>query len=170
MIIALTGYMGSGKSSVGKVLATLLSSDFVDLDSYIVEREGRSIPEIFEKDGEPAFRRIERDCLMEVLASGRDMVLALGGGAVMTPACAEAIREHTTCFYLKGSVDTLMAHLSNSKGRPLLAGGPDREKITRMLELRSPVYENVCDHVINIDGLSVQLAARDIDMIINNTR
>lgn len=162
--------MGSGKSSVGRVLATLLSSDFVDLDSYIVQREGRSIPEIFEQDGEKAFRRIECESLMEVLATDKDTVLALGGGAVMTPACADAIREHTTCFYLKGSVDTLMEHLSNSKGRPLLAGGPDRDKITAMLELRSPVYESVCDRVIKIDGLSVQHVARDINMIINNTK
>lgn len=170
MITALTGYMGSGKSSVGRELSALLSSDFVDLDSYIVEREGRSIPEIFAQDGEKEFRRIEYESLMEVLGSGKDMVLALGGGAVMTPACAEAIKAHTTCFYLKGSVDTLMEHLRNSKGRPLLAGGPDREKITKMLELRSPVYESVCDHVIVIDGLSVQLVARDIDVIINKTR
>lgn len=168
MIVALTGYMGSGKSSVGKALSTLLSSDFVDLDKYIVEREGRSIPEIFEQDGEKEFRRIECESLMEVLDSGKDMVLALGGGAVMTPACAEAIMARTECFYLKGSVDTLMQHLSNSKGRPLLAGGPDREKITRMLEQRSPIYERVCDHVIETDGLSVQLVARDIYVIINN--
>ena len=159
--------MGSGKSSVGKVLSTLLSSDFVDLDSYIVQREHRSISDIFEKDGEQTFRRIECESLMEVLATGKDMILALGGGAVMTPACAEAIRSHTICFYLKGSVDTLMSHLSHSKGRPLLAGGPDREKITRMLELRSPVYESVCDHIIEIDGLSVQRVARDITVFIN---
>lgn len=167
MTVALTGYMGSGKSSVGKSLATLLSCVFIDLDSYIVQREGRSIPEIFGKDGEKEFRRIEYEALMEVLDTGRDMVLALGGGAVMTPACAEAVKSRTTCFYLKGTVDTLMEHLRYSKGRPLLADGPDREKITRMLEQRSPVYESVCDYVIKIDGLSVQQVARDINMILN---
>lgn len=166
MIITLTGYMGSGKSSVGKALSTLLSSPFMDLDAYIVEKHGRSIPDIFALDGEPAFRAMEKEALEELLTSGRDMVLALGGGAVMTPACAALVTECSTCFYLKASVDTLIQHLSGTSGRPLLAGGPDRAKIESMLKLRGPVYESVCDYVIDVDGQGVQKTARDIRAII----
>ena len=176
MIISLTGFMGCGKSSVGRRLSELLCCPFMDLDDVIVEHEGRSIPDIFAAEGEAAFRLMELEALMGILSTSEprqcaplapshcvgpspyagvrkcqfrtnaltpienpsyhlgasschpersegsiNLILALGGGTVMTPECAELVRENTVCIYLRASVDTLMQHLeSESAGRPLL--------------------------------------------------
>ena len=130
--------MGCGKSSVGRKLSQLLCCPFMDLDSVIEERTGRSIPNIFANDGEAAFRQMELDTLKNILrevgrqsappapshsraAGPSPKVLSLGGGTVMTPECAELVREKTTCIYLRASVDTLTSRLaSEAESRPLL--------------------------------------------------
>ena len=129
--------MGCGKSSVGRRLSELLCCSFMDLDDEIVERAGRSIPEIFATDGEAVFRQMEHDVLRDIVASaGRhsvpeapsqpldnnSIVLALGGGAVMQEECERMVHEGTVCIYLKASVDTLLSHLEGeAAGRPLLS-------------------------------------------------
>lgn len=140
MTITLTGFMGCGKSSVGKALAALLSCSFVDLDEYIETREGRSIPDIFKSEGEAGFRQIERDALGEVTAcrpggqdnchhgpdaAGREemLVLSLGGGTLTTPECLELVRARTLCIYLRASTDTLVSNLEKDfERRPMLNG------------------------------------------------
>ena len=119
--------MGCGKSSVGRILSELLCCPFVDLDDAISERAGRSIPEIFAAEGEPYFRVIERETLADIIISHSSddssarLILALGGGAVMTQACERMVHEETLCIYLKASVDTLISHLEGqAAGRPLL--------------------------------------------------
>ena len=130
--------MGCGKSSVGRKLSQLLCCPFMDLDSVIEERTGRSIPEIFANEGEAAFRQMELDTLQNILrevgrqsappapshsraAGPSPIVLSLGGGTVMTPECAELVLENTTCIYLRASVDTLASRLaSEAESRPLL--------------------------------------------------
>lgn len=119
--------MGSGKSSVGRELTSLLSlpggpCDFIDLDEYIVESEGMSVNGIFARDGESGFRSIETRCLVTLLEQyeDRNLVLALGGGtAVYNP---ELIHSRTLCIYLSASVDTLVSRLASDTSRPLLAG------------------------------------------------
>ena len=114
--------MGCGKSSVGRELSQLLCCPFMDLDQVIEEHEGRSIPEIFSRDGEPVFRRIELEALKHIVGERPSLVLALGGGAVMTAECAEIVHFDTLCIYLKASVETLMEHLScQTDNRPLLS-------------------------------------------------
>ena len=119
--------MGCGKSSVGRILSELLCCPFVDLDDAISERAGRSIPEIFAAEGEPYFRELERETLADIIRSHSSddssarLILALGGGAVMTQACERMVHEETLCIYLKASVDTLISHLEGqAAGRPLL--------------------------------------------------
>jgi len=163
MIISLTGFMGSGKTSVGRKLSTLLSYAFVDLDDYIVKTVGREIKDIFASEGEAAFRKIECECLGKVLdeyeQSGESLILSLGGGAVMTPACLEMIQNRTTCFYLKGTPETLRSHLGGDQsGRPMLQGN----KLESLLELRDPTYETAAHHIICIDGRTVPTIARRI--------
>ena len=141
MVLSLVGMMGSGKSSVGRELSALLRCPFIDLDSYIEKREGRSIPEIFREGGEAHFRALELSALREVISqwsssevparhgspapgsflentdfctqSGRsvDLVLALGGGTPTNPECAQIISDETLCIYLKASSETLLSHL-----------------------------------------------------------
>ncbi len=116
--------MGCGKSSVGKILATLLPEcRRIDLDTYIEEKQGKNIPEIFNEYGEAAFRRMEREALEEIF---RDpdrprAILSLGGGTVTSEQCRQLIRQHTDCFYLRATTDTLLDNLEgHSDGRPML--------------------------------------------------
>ena len=127
--ISLIGFMGSGKSSVGKEISKLLPGmEFIDLDDYIEAMTGMSIPEIFEKQGEATFRAIEQEALENIFMTneltGEDCILSLGGGTVTTEACRRMIRRNTTCFYLKASVDTLVHNLETWPGdRPMLSNG-----------------------------------------------
>lgn len=160
--------MGSGKTSVGRKLSTLIAFDFMDLDDYIVKRQGRPIPEIFASDGEPGFRSIERDCLKEVLdeyeSSGKSLILSLGGGAVTTPECLEMVQERTRCFYLKGSPETLRSHLGGDQsGRPMLQGN----NLEVLLEKRSPIYEAAAHSIILIDGRNVSTVAHKIQGLLH---
>ena len=182
--------MGCGKSSVGRRLSELLCCPFMDLDDVIVESAGRSIPEIFESEGEPAFRQMELEALKRMvpkysrgslpLAGGGKMplpdnrntsmeahsptlILALGGGAVMTKECAEIVREETCCVYLKASIETLMEHLSGeSENRPMLKGEALQERITELMAQRSETYEKAAHIVVDTDGKSIEAIASEI--------
>ena len=182
MIISLIGFMGCGKSSVGRELSRLLCCRFMDLDDVIVESEGRSIPEIFATDGEAAFRRMELNTLSLIIQSSQkgdlkqslpdvERVLALGGGTVMTPECADLITEHTFCIYLKASVDTLVEHLSGeADGRPMLNSSDDsvdklaalRHRITELMALRSDTYQKTAHIIIDTDGKSISTISKEI--------
>ena len=131
--------MGCGKSSVGRRLSELLCCPFMDLDSVIEEQAGRSIAEIFASDGEASFRQMEMEALRSIILGNscesvekqsvpqphsKALVLSLGGGVVMTPECAELVKENTLCIYLRTSVDTLVERLTDeAAGRPLLNTG-----------------------------------------------
>ena len=129
--IALTGFMGSGKTSVGKELRMLLPDlEFIDLDAYIEAMTGTGIPEIFESQGEEAFRNMEKMALQDIFDTnemlGTKSILALGGGTVMTDACRRMVRRNCRCFYLRASLDTLVSNLKEDSGnRPLLRSGKD---------------------------------------------
>ena len=209
--------MGCGKSSVGRKLSQLLCCPFMDLDSVIEERTGRSIPEIFANEGEAAFRQMELDTLKNILREvGRQsappapshsraagpspyagvrecqfrtsasqpistqIVLSLGGGTVMTPECAELVRENTTCIYLRASVDTLTSRLaSEAEGRPLLnpahnPGSTDsnnslnesaallRSRIESLMSRRASTYEDTVHITIDTDDLSIDEIAQTL--------
>ncbi len=168
--------MGCGKSSVGRRLSELLCCRFMDLDEVIESREGRTIPEIFAADGEAAFRRMEHEALKMVIdeyssSTAGNLVLALGGGTVMTPECAATVHECTYCIYLRATVDTLVSRLApESAGRPMLQSPassqasassqqPDtyalRGRITALMSVRSSVYESVAHQIIETDGKAI---------------
>ncbi len=92
--------MGCGKSSVGRGLSELLGWHLVDLDRMIEDEQGRAIPEIFEVEGEGAFRSMELEALKKIVESSENIVLSLGGGTVMTAECAALVREKTYCLNL----------------------------------------------------------------------
>ena len=169
--------MGCGKSSVGRRLSEPLCCPFMDLDSVIEEYAGKSIPEIFTANGEAAFRAMEQKVL-EALTGGGKMpltydrvnaaesemvVLALGGGTVMTPECAELVQNNTRCIYLKASVETLVEHLDNETDkRPLLSGGDLRTRIEDLMSRRSATYERTAYMIIDTDGKTVDEIASAI--------
>ena len=162
--------MGCGKSSVGRELSRLLCCPFMDLDDVIVEREGRSIPEIFASSGETEFRRMEQEALMHILTglSKTDKkvtgILALGGGTVMTEECAKIVHEKSVCIYLRASVETLMDHLAGEvDNRPMLAGNL-RTRIEELMSIRSATYEKTAHIMIDTDGKTIEEIAREISI------
>ena len=160
MMITLTGFMGSGKTTVGKVLADFLGCPFMDLDDLVVKKAGKSIPDIFAQDGEPAFRLLEAQVLRKTVEKYAEStaVLALGGGAVLAPASAALLHEKTVCIYLRASLETLLTRLEGeTAGRPLAdASLADR------LAAREPIYEKTAHVVIDTDGLSPDEVADEI--------
>ena len=195
MIITLTGFMGCGKSSVGRCLSELLCCPFIDLDEAICDRAGKSIPEIFASEGETEFRKLEAETLRSILTpSGtvrtekqslalqamvpslcgqrgstvspslqHRMVIALGGGTVMTPECSEIVKERSVCIYLKASIDTLVRHLeTEASGRPMLQGDSLRSRIEELMNIRTETYESIAHITIETDGKSVEAIAEEI--------
>jgi shikimate kinase len=160
MMITLTGFMGSGKTTVGKVLADFLGCPFFDLDELIVKKAGKSIPEIFAQDGEAAFRQLEARLLRQMVEKYTEntVVLALGGGAVLNPASAALLHEKTVCIYLKATLETLLARLEGeTAGRPLAD-----DALAERLAAREPVYEETAHVIIDTDGLFPDEVADEI--------
>ena len=160
MMITLTGFMGSGKTTVGKVLADFLGCPFMDLDDLVVKKAGKSIPDIFAQDGEPAFRELEAQVLRKTVAKYAESaaVLALGGGAGLPPASGSPPHGKDGCRYLRATLDTLLARLAGeTAGRPLAdASLADR------LAAREPIYEKTAHVVIDTDCLSPDEVADEI--------
>ena len=147
--IALIGAPGSGKSTVGSLLAERLGVPFVDVDAVIEGRDGRLIREIFADDGEPAFRALERDATVELLAGGG--VVSLGGGAPMTPEIAEALAGVRT-IWLQVDARNAAQRIGLDAGRPLLAGGGVRATLIRLMNERAPVYAAGAHHTLDTSG------------------
>lgn len=173
MIIALCGFMGAGKSTVGKYLASLLCCEQIDLDAYICKREGRSVPEIFESVGEAGFRAAEGECMREIVeryssAFSADVscVLSLGGGAPLNPMCFDLICKSTMCFYLKVPVELLQTRLiKNHAQRPLLAGKSPQELkayVEEKVAQREDIYRKCSKRVIDTTGKSIEQIAFEI--------
>ena len=159
-MITLTGFMGSGKTTVGKVLADFLGCPFMDLDELIVKKAGKSIPDIFAQDGEAAFRQLEARILRQQVEKYAEstVVLALGGGAVLAPASAALLHEKTVCIYLRASLETLLARLAGeTAGRPLAD-----DAIAERLAAREPLYEETAHVIVDTDGLSPDEVADEI--------
>lgn len=151
MKIVLLGYMASGKSAVGKILATALNIQFIDLDEFIEAQEKLSITQIFETKGEIYFRKKEGDYLLQLLNLNESSVISLGGGTPCYGNNMEFIENKSTSFYLKASIDTIFDRLKNETSqRPLVAAiGTEnlKEYIAKHLFERAPYYE-CADHII----------------------
>lgn len=157
----LIGAPGCGKSSVGKALSRELSTSFEDSDALIVEREGRSIPEIFEAVGEPGFRVIEREVVLSALASNVG-VLALGGGSVLDPAVQDAITKSSAIvIFLRVGLSNVLARLTAKGERPLVAEDPKRQWL-EILARRQPIYEKLATLEIDTDNKKSHEVAREL--------
>ena len=164
-LIALTGFMGSGKSSVGHALALVLKWRFVDLDCEIERAQGRKIREIFASEGEPRFRQVEAASLRSVLATApRPLVLATGGGTYVQSQNAELLRaQDAFVVFLEGSAEVLLRRCCG-KGevdeavRPLAR---DRDTFVKLYEQRLPFYRRA-DLTVNSDNKHPGMVAREI--------
>jgi shikimate kinase / 3-dehydroquinate synthase len=137
--IVLVGLMGAGKTSIGRRLAARLGLPFRDADQEIELAAGSTIPEIFSRFGEPAFRDGERRVIRRLLA-GDPMVLAYGGGAFMDPATRAATRSEAVSVWLRCSLPTLVRRVASRDNRPLLSGTDREETLRQLMEIRYPVY------------------------------
>jgi len=156
----LTGFMGCGKTSVGKVLSSITGYRFVDLDQVIVDRAGKSIKEIFAAEGEQAFRRLESDVLEQV-AREAGVVVSTGGGVVIAGGNREVMRRSGTIVNLTATVAALVARLSGDSERPLLQDDPSGERIAAMLAAREQYYADA-DLRIDTTGKKVESIAAEI--------
>jgi shikimate kinase/3-dehydroquinate synthase len=161
-MIFLIGFMGSGKTTVGKALASLLERPFIDLDEYISKKSGRSIAEIFTCAGESAFRVIERDALLEVAGSAKTAVVATGGGLPVNPANRAIMKSCGHIVHLKAQFDTLLTRIPEDPGRPLW-----NERASRLLEERRPAYEDA-DFIVETDAVTVQEAVQEVFRHVEN--
>ncbi|MCR4808089.1 MAG: shikimate kinase [Lachnospiraceae bacterium] len=161
--ICLIGYMGSGKSSAGRLAAEILGYDFDDTDDIIVRREGRPITEIFEKNGEAYFRGLETGTLKELCESGSENVLlSTGGGLPVKVENRALLKRFGKVIYLRADAGTLYERVKEDKGRPLLNTDDKLKKIREMLDFRGPIYEEAADHIIDTDDLDAGAVAKEI--------
>lgn len=166
MLIALVGYMGSGKSTVGQALAKDLGLPFLDFDGFIENRLGQSIPEIFAARGELFFRRTEHELLKELLAEGPQLVLALGGGTPCYAGNMDLLLQHTPhVVYLQLSVGALTRRLETGQAqRPLIAHLSAEELpefIGKHLFERAPFYAQA-PITIRVEGQEVAAVVAEI--------
>ncbi|WP_435628113.1 shikimate kinase [Candidatus Ferrigenium straubiae] len=145
--LILVGMMGSGKTTMGRVLARHLGKAFVDSDEEIQKRTGVTIPHIFDVEGEAGFRQRERAAICDLV--GRDnMVLATGGGAVLLESNRELLQQNGIVIYLKASAHDLWQRTRHDRNRPLLQAADPYAKLTELFQQRDPLYRQVADIVV----------------------
>jgi shikimate kinase len=149
--IVLVGLMGTGKTTVGTLLAERLHRPFFDSDAEVEARTGRTVREIFETDGEPAYRALETEALFDALASPVPAVIAAAGGVVLSPVNRQALRDHAgRVVWLRADPGQLLGRVGVQDHRPLLESDP-AGTLARMAADRAPLYAEVADVVIDED-------------------
>lgn len=152
--VILTGFMGSGKSSVGRILARSLGCPFIDLDAVVVADAGKSINEIFSDEGEASFRARESVCLERVLQDGMK-VIASGGGVVIAESNRRLMRNRGFVVNLTASFSTIMARLEGAADRPLYGGQDAANRVRALMDERKQFYADA-DIRIDTDKISVE--------------
>ena len=157
--LVLVGPMGAGKTSVGKIVAEKLKLEFVDSDRELEVRCGADIPWIFDIEGEAGFRAREREVITD-LCSQSGLVLATGGGAVISPENRKALGKSGVVIYLSATPDQIYERVRHDNGRPLLQVDNPRATIADIVEKRDPYYREVADIVLcSLDKESAQSMA-----------
>jgi len=148
--IILIGPPGAGKTSVGKALAKKLSLNFLDSDKVVEEKSGKSIPEIFITDGEPAFREMERAAVIDLIEN-QDGVIALGGGSVMDLEVSKRLLPMANVVFLDVSISNAAPRVGFNRDRPLLLGNP-RQQWIALMEKRRSTYEALAKTRVSTDN------------------
>jgi len=149
--IVLVGFMGTGKTTVGRLLSERTGMPLVDMDERIEERAGKTINRIFAEDGEKAFRALERQIARELSAQS-GLVVSTGGGVVLDPDNISDFERNGLVVCLLASAETILERVESDNTRPLIAG-EKKEKILQLLETRRPLYE-AFEHKIDTEGAS----------------
>lgn len=145
--IALIGMMGTGKTTLGQLLAQELGLDFIDTDAVIEAAQGRSISQIFARDGESEFRKVESETILNILSAQPRAVIATGGGAVTTPATLHALLDQTHLCWLQLAPAAIYAYIKQDPARPLLQTPDPLGRLESLLAERSPLYSQAPHHM-----------------------
>lgn len=161
--IILIGFMGCGKSSVGKELSAHLGRSLIDTDQWIEKKQGRRISDIFEEDGEAAFRCMETDCLRELLKEPDKKIISVGGGLPIREENHPLLKELGRVCYLKVTPQRVYERLKDDKTRPLLQVDDPMERIESLLVQRSPIYEKCADVTVEASDKSLEEIKEEIE-------
>ena len=167
MNIFIVGPMGSGKSTVGKIIADELFLSFLDTDEEIETRTGASIDWIFDLEGEDGFRKRESSILQD-MAKRNSIVLSTGGGIILSEENRELLSSRGTVFYLATPISVQLERTSKDKDRPLLKNGDPEKILTKLQKDRESLYEAVADHVVNTENKSSQEVASEIIKLVKS--
>ncbi len=160
--IALIGFMGTGKTAVGKALAEKLGKEFFELDPLIEKKAGKTIPAIFKEDGEIAFREFEIEAIKEV-SKERNAVIACGGGVVLNKINIDRLKREAVIVYLTASPRVILKRTSrDAEERPLLAVANPVLTIKELLRFRRPFYERAADTTVNTSRLDIDSVVTQI--------
>jgi shikimate kinase len=160
--IFLVGLMGAGKTTVGKLLAKHLGKTFYDSDHEIERRTGVNIPLIFDIEGEAGFRSREQ-AMIEELTGKQDIVLATGGGAVLSPLNRAMLSGHGTVVYLRATAEDLWLRTRHDRGRPLLQTADPQVRLAQLFEQRDPLYQEVADITVDTSRQSVAALVHQLE-------
>ena len=158
--IFLIGPMGAGKSSIGKALALITSKPFIDVDEEIVRVTGKSIPQIFETEGESGFRSIETRILKKLCSY--EAVIATGGGIVVTEENLMILSDNGLVIYLYADVDTQYKRTMHDTNRPMILVDDRHKRLSDIFSIREPIYNKVCDFVIDSSKHSIHECVEEI--------
>jgi len=159
--VALIGFMGTGKTAVGKLLAEKLGKGFVELDSLIEQKAGKSVSDIFQQDGEIAFRELEIEAAKDVVRD-ENLVIACGGGIVLNKINIDRLRRNSIIVCLTASTEVILMRVSDDEERPLLNAPDKSTKIQELLAFREPFYDRAADIKIDTSELDIESIAEDI--------
>ena len=152
--IVLIGFMGAGKTSISEYLKTLFAMDIIEMDQIIAEREGMSIPDIFEVHGEQYFRDLETNLLIE-MQSRKNVVISCGGGTPLRECNVVEMKKNGRVVLLTASPETIFDRVKDSHDRPVIENNKNVPFIADLMEKRRAKYEAAADIVINTDGKSI---------------
>jgi shikimate kinase len=164
--IALIGFMGTGKTAAGKALAERLGKEFIELDALLELKAGKTIPEIFQQDGEIAFRELEIGVTKDV-SQRKNAVIACGGGVVLNKINIDRLKEESLIVYLTASPRVILKRTSGDENRPLLKTTERALRIRELLKFRKPFYERAADITINTSKLDITSV---VEQIINKLK
>ena len=163
--IFLIGLMGSGKTTIGRILSKSLNKDFYDSDHVVEEKTGVKVPLIFEYEGEVGFRKREESVLKELICH-KNIVLATGGGVILSKNNCKLLSDNGHVIYLKSNCKDLVARMTGDQSRPLLQEGDLKETLESLFKLRDPMYSSISDYIIETSDKRAKEISSEIESFI----
>ena len=150
--IILIGFMGCGKSCIGRKLSYKIQKTVIDIDKQIEKEQNRTISEIFAEEGEESFRKMETECLQSLVKTSKNQIISTGGGLPMREENRVLLKQLGCVVFLRVTAETIYERLHSDTTRPLLQGAEPQRKIAELLEMRAVTYEEAADIIIDVDG------------------